>query len=236
MEFQKLCAPSLHELFVQQLEHMILSGKLKTGEKLPTERQLAQSMQVSRAVVNGGLAELERKGFVIIKPRVGAFVADYRRTGTLETLISIMNYNGGHLRDEEIRSILEVRIGLDCFAVQLFLEHMTDEDLEILYEKVEAIKKAASDSKAASTAFEFQHELAFLSKNTLIPLIFHSFRIPVLTLWERFCSLYGIEALYQNNYTLWTYLRRRDLEGAVKWIHDSVGESIHGSREIYYKS
>ena len=113
---------------------------------------------------------------------------------------------------------------------------MTDEDLEILYEKVEAIKKAASDSKAASAAFEFQHELAFLSKNTLIPLIFHSFRIPVLTLWERFCSLYGIEALYQNNYTLWTYLRRRDLEGAVKWIHDSVGESIHGSREIYYKS
>ena len=235
MEFEKLSAPSLHELFVQQLEQFILSGKLKKGEKLPTERQLAQSMQVSRAVVNGGLAELERKGFVIIKPRVGAFVADYRRTGTLETLISIMNYNGGHLRDEEIRSILEVRIALDCFAVQLCIEHITDDDLNLLLEKVELIKKAATDRQAADAAFEFQHELAFLSKNTLIPLIFHSFRIPVLALWERFCALYGIEALYQNNYTLWSYLRQRDLEGTLKWIRDSVGESIDGKREIYYR-
>jgi len=235
MEFEKLSAPSLHELFVQQLEHLILSGKLKTGEKLPTERQLAQSMQVSRAVVNGGLAELERKGFVTIKPRVGAFVADYRRTGTLETLISIMNYNGGHLRDEEIRSILEIRIALDCFAVQLCIDHITDEDLELLLEKAKLIQKAATDSEAASAAFEFQHELAFLSKNTLIPLIFHSFRIPVLALWERFCSLYGKEALYKNNYILWSYLRRRDTEGAIKWIQDSISESIHGKREIYYK-
>lgn len=235
MEFEKLSAPSLHELFVQQLEHMILSGKLKTGEKLPTERQLAQSMQVSRAVVNGGLAELERKGFVTIKPRVGAFVSDYRRTGTLETLISIMNYNGGHLRDEEIRSILEIRIALDCFAVQLCIDHITDEDLALLLEKVTLIKTAATDSEAASAAFEFQHELAFLSKNTLIPLIFHSFRIPVLALWERFCFLYGKEALYKNNYILWSYLRRRDTDGAVKWIQDSVNESIHGKREIYYR-
>ena len=32
MEFQKLSSPSLRELFVEQLEHMILSGKLKMGE------------------------------------------------------------------------------------------------------------------------------------------------------------------------------------------------------------
>lgn len=235
MEFEKLSAPSLHELFVQQLEHLILSGKLKNGEKLPTERQLAQSMQVSRAVVNGGLAELERKGFVTIKPRVGAFVTDYRRSGTLETLISIMNYNGGHLRDEEIRSILEIRIALDCFAVQLCIDHITDEDLDLLLEKAKLIKNAATDSEAASAAFEFQHELAFLSKNTLIPLIFHSFRIPVLALWERFCSLYGKEALYKNTHILWSYLKRRDRDGAVKWIQDSISESIHGKREIYYR-
>ena len=99
---------------------------------------------------------------------------------------------------------------------------------------LELIRQAATDTDAALAAFEFQHELAFLSKNTLIPLIFHSFRVPVLALWERFCSLYGKEALYKNNYTLWSYLQRRDQKGALKWIEDSIGESIHGSREIYY--
>lgn len=61
MEFSRLSAPSLKELFVTQLEHMILSGKLTIGEKLPPERQLAEVMQVSRAVVNGGISELEKR-------------------------------------------------------------------------------------------------------------------------------------------------------------------------------
>ena len=66
--------------------------------------------EVSRAVVNSGITELARKGFLIIKPRVGTFVADYRRDGTMDTLMSIMNYNGGILREAEVRSILELRI------------------------------------------------------------------------------------------------------------------------------
>ena len=78
MEFQKISAPSLHELFVDQLEHLIISGKLQIGEKLPPERQLAEMMQVSRSVVNSGINELEKKGFLIIKPRSGTYVADYQ--------------------------------------------------------------------------------------------------------------------------------------------------------------
>lgn len=58
MEFAKLSAPSLKDLFVQQLQGMILSDELPMGTQLPPERELAQQMQVSRAVVNGGLAEL----------------------------------------------------------------------------------------------------------------------------------------------------------------------------------
>lgn len=121
MEFQKISSPSLRELFVDQLEHMILSGKLKIGEKLPPERQLAEMMQVSRAVVNSGISELEKKGFLIVKPRSGTYVADYRRKGTLDTLMSIMKYNGGRIRNEEIRSIFEVRIALDTLATNCVL-------------------------------------------------------------------------------------------------------------------
>ena len=94
MEFTKLNSPTLKELFIKELETMILSGKLPIGSKLPSEREIAKSMQVSRAVVNSGISELSRKGFLNIKPRVGTFVADYRRNGTMETLISIMQYNG----------------------------------------------------------------------------------------------------------------------------------------------
>ena len=101
MDFTKIKAPTLKEIFVREIETMILSGKLKIGEKLPPERILAEQMQVSRAVVNSGISELSRKGFLEVKPRSGVFVIDYRRYGTTETLLSIMNYNGGQLNKDE---------------------------------------------------------------------------------------------------------------------------------------
>ena len=126
MEFQKISSPSLRDLFIEQLEHLILSGKLQVGEKLPPERQLAEMMQVSRAVVNSGISELEKKGFLTVKPRSGTYVADFRRKGTLDTLIAIMNYNGGRMRDQEIRSIFEVRIALDTLAAQLAIDTISE--------------------------------------------------------------------------------------------------------------
>ena len=234
MEFQKITAPSLRTLFVEQLEHMILSGQLQIGEKLPSERQLAEAMQVSRGVVNGGLSELEKKGFLEVRPRSGTYVADYRRKGTIDTLISIINYHDGIITDDVIRSILELRIALDTLAVQLCIDHITDSDLGLLREQVEKIKHATSNHEAAEAAFAFQHEFALLSGNTLIPLVFQTFRPIVISMWERFCLLHGIPALYDNNDKFWAYLKARDKDGAIAWLESFIGETIKGCREIYY--
>jgi DNA-binding FadR family transcriptional regulator len=234
VEYSKLKAPSLKELFIGRLENDILSGRLSVGEKLPTERELADAMQVSRAIVNGGIADLERKGFLIVKPRVGTFVADFRRNGNMETLISIMNYQGGQLRKQEIRSILEVRIALDTLAVELLIPHITEEEIETLHAITETLRNAAAVTEAVEAAFAFQHELAILSGNTLIPLIFFSFKPAVYTLWQRFCDLYGIGALYDNTYRLWTFIRDRDAKGAAGWISESIHDSIDGGKPIYY--
>ena len=234
MEFKKISAPSLRDLFIEQIEHLILSGQLKIGEKLPSERQLCEMMQVSRAVVNSGLAELEKNGFLVVKPRSGTYVADYRQTGNLDTLIAIMNYNGGRIRNAEIKSIFEVRVALDTLAIRLCMEHITEETIQLLYEKVEQIHTATNSDDATQAAFDFQHQLAIASGNTLLPLIFQSFKPPIFTLWHRFCNLYGIECLYERNYTTWTYLKSRDLDGAVHWIEESMTDCINGAHQIYY--
>jgi len=234
MEFTKLSAPSLKELFIKQLETMILSGKLPIGEKLPSERELAISMQVSRAVVNTGISEMARKGFLMIKPRVGTFVADYRRNGTMETLISIMNYNGGILRDAEIRSILELRIALDSLAVELCVPKITNDEIAILKDYVKQMKESDSPKMASELAFRFQHELAFLSGNTLLPLIFSSFKVPILSLWERFYLLYGLESLYKNTVILCDCIEQRDAKKAVECMTTAINDTIYGSRQIYY--
>ncbi len=234
MDFTKLSAPSIKDLFIQELEDMILSGKLKVGEKLPPEREIAESMQVSRGVVNNGILELSRKGFLIMKPRVGTFVADYRRTGTLETLVAIINYNRGVLRSDEIRSILEIRQSLSTLSLKLAIPLLKQQDIDLLRKDTDLIAKASSNKEASERAFDFHHELAVLSGNMLMPLIYYSFREVVLALWERFCILHGREKLYINTDTLCKLIEKRDVEAAINWSENQVTESIAGKNQIYY--
>ena len=234
MEFKKLVAPTLKEMFVENIQALILSGELPEGSKLPPERSIAESMGVSRAVVNSGIVELERMGFLEVKPRVGTFVTDYRKKGTLETLKAIMYYNRGQLRDEEIRSILEVRDALDKLAVVCLVEKASDEELQKLKLKVDAIQEAETSEQAANATFEFQHEMAMMTENTLLPLIFRSFFFSVIVLWERFCNLHGKEALHNVSYVLWKKISERDAEGAIDWITKCTYEVVEGKNQIYY--
>lgn len=234
MEFSKLSAPTLKELFVKELENMILSGRLPVGTQLPPERDLAQTMQVSRAVVNAGVAELARKGFLVIRPRVGTCVADYRKYGTIETFLSIVSYNGGMLRREEVRSVLELRGALDTLAVELCAARITDEEIAQLRASTDAIGCAKTSEEAVSHAFTFQHQLALFSGNTLLPVIFSSFKSLTRTLWLRFCALYGIPALYENTDSLCTCLEKHDFQGAAACLNATLRNSIAGSKQIYY--
>ncbi len=234
MEFSRLSAPTLKELFVKQLESMILSGRLPVGTRLPPERDLADSMQVSRAVVNSGVVELARKGFLTIRPRSGTFVADYRRFGTMETFISIVSYNGGMLGRDEIRSVLELRRALDTLAIELCATRITDEEIGRLRTAVDAVGRAKDAEEAVDQAFSFQHQLALYSGNTLIPVIFSSFKSLTRTLWLRFCALYGIAALHGNTGRLCAFLEDRDFAGAVRCLDETLRDSIEGERQIYY--
>lgn len=233
MEFEKLSAPSLKDLFIQQLRGMILSGELPVGTQLPPERELAQQMQVSRAVVNGGMAELAKQGFVEVRPRQGAVVADYRRLGNLDTLIAIMEYQGGILGKEEVQSILEVRMALEHLAVSNAIERASDEALDKLGALLAAIAECDAPAQAAEAAWQFQHELALVSGNSILPLIYYSFKPPVITLWTRFCRLYGIGSLCRNTEKLYDFIRTRNQEGAARWIDEYLGQAISGNQQIY---
>lgn len=234
MAFQQIHPPTLKELFMEQLLDMILRGDLKIGDRLPPERQLAEMTKVSRSVVNSGIAELEECGFLSVRPRSGTYVADYRRDGNLDTLMLVLKYRGGRMRRDEIRSILEVRLALEGLALRQAVPRISDRTVEALRRQLEILKAPAGIPQAVEAAYNFQHELALASGNTIVPLVFQSFRATIYSMWERFCSLYGTEPLYQNNYRMWLYVKDRDAEGAVQWLQTTIDECMTGSMQIYY--
>ena len=118
MAFREIVAPTVKELFIQQLEGMILSGELRPGDRLPTERELADEMKISKTVVHEGLRELHRLGFLDIASRRGVTVADYAQTGSLETLRAIMDFHGGLPDAKTAGSILQLRYYLEGPAME----------------------------------------------------------------------------------------------------------------------
>ena len=222
MEFTRITNVSLTDLFVQQVENMILSGAIGVGERLPPARELSAQMGVSRPVISAGLVELEKLGFVEIRPRQGAFVSDYRRKGTVETLVAIMRYNGGAMRDSEVTSLLQVRWALERLCVELIVQSSPRERLEELAPLVKSIADAPSPERCAHAVFTFHHELAVLSGNMLLPLLYHSFRPESIYLWTISCRRTGKEALYDVKQRLYQALLYGDLEQALMITDQSI--------------
>ena len=226
MGFNKITALSLTDLFVQQIENMILSGELAVGEQLPPARELSIRMGVSRPVISAGLVELEKLGFVEIRPRQGVYVCDYRRKGTMETLVAIMRYNGGALRQNEVRSLLETREAMESLCVKLICERVSTGELEQLSPILDSIRDAKDPEEAAEQTFLFYHELAVLSGNVLMPLLYHSFHPQGVYLWSLYCKRSGIQKLYQIKLRLYSALLNRDVDSALEQTRSIMQNAI----------
>ena len=227
MGFNKINALSLTDLFVQQIENMILSGELAVGEQLPPARELSIRMGVSRPVISAGLVELEKLGFVEVRPRQGVYVCDYRRKGSMETLVAIMRYNGGALRKNEVRSLLETREAMESLCVKLVCERVSTGELEQLSPILDRIRDAKNPEEAAEQTFVFHHELAVLSGNVLMPLLYHSFHPQGVYLWSIYCKRSGIQQLYQIKLSLYSALLNRDVDSAMAQTRAIMQNAIH---------
>ena len=98
----------LHEQIVNVIEHRILKGDLKPGEKLPTERALASLMQVNRGTVREALRKLESMELVEIRHGDGVYVKDYLESGNLELIRPLLTLHGT-LDVGMVAHILELR-------------------------------------------------------------------------------------------------------------------------------
>lgn len=192
----EISVPTLEELFINRIEQQILSGRLRPGDKLPSERQLQEETKISKTVIHAGLVALEKKGFIHIKPRSGAFVADYKVTGSLEALNALIRYNGGKMTEEQIESFFEFRIAVEGCALRKLAESHTDEMIkeleEILLQAEDAAENdAANVSRLAELFFLYQRSICVFSGNEFFPPLFNEFRPIIIQFWEDSINNFG---------------------------------------------
>lgn len=118
---------SITDSVVADIKEMIMSGKYKIGEKLPTEMKLCDQMGVSRTCVREAIRVLQAVGYVEIRPGKGAFVADYQKS----TANSSLWYD---VEGVKFYDFMEVRMAIETLSVRLAVERATDKQIRELRE------------------------------------------------------------------------------------------------------
>ncbi|WP_027185474.1 FadR/GntR family transcriptional regulator [Desulfovibrio inopinatus] len=99
----------------EQVEQCILdlvnTGRLHPGDRLPSERRLAEMLGVSRGTVRHALKNLEKTDVLVIRPGSGAFVASGEDEAKVDALMASVARGRNTLREVmEVRSLLEPHI------------------------------------------------------------------------------------------------------------------------------
>jgi DNA-binding FadR family transcriptional regulator len=209
---------SVSDVFIRRFEELIISGKISIGQKLPSERDLALQLGISRPVVHAGLVELEAKGLVKIKPRSGAVVSDYRREGSLPLLESLLRYSSGTFGPEILKSLLSMRRLFETEVASLAAINRTDKnlkELESLIDEESGITVSDIDN-IVKLDFSFHLLIAISSGNLIYPLLMNSFRDLYTNLTGEFFRDRGIvESVFTMHRELYDAVKKRDSEEAV---------------------
>lgn len=140
---------------VSQIRQQIEKGTLREGDKLPTERALAERLGVSRNTVREALRSLEYAGLLVQRPGSagGAFIAN----GGVDVIRSAFD---GLMRLGTISApeLIEARIAISREVALLACERYDEKDLAAILENVEATRRAA---EAKNQRLRVQHSLAF---------------------------------------------------------------------------
>jgi GntR family transcriptional repressor for pyruvate dehydrogenase complex len=157
--------PSLVDTVVERIREVIEQGRLKPGDRLPTEGALSRQLGVSRTVVREAVSQLETLGLLSVQRGRGTFVG----TGSSLTSCVKLLRSALALSPRELSQFTEFRKALECYAARRAAERATPEDLAELQTLCEEMDRAGRDDlEAMQIDFQFHRRLMAVTGNELM--------------------------------------------------------------------
>ncbi len=138
----------------KKLVEILQQKKLKIGDSIPKEIELAETLGVSRTVIREALLRLRMMGLLESKKKRGAVI-------TSPDIFGIMSKSmNPHILDQEtLKEIFEIRLVLEIGMADFLFKRKTKEDIEELREIVRNEPKITDKH-----LFNISHEIAFHGK------------------------------------------------------------------------
>jgi len=126
----------LYEGIVKQITDMIRSGELKAGDRLPTERDLAVELNVSRTAIREALRSMELMGMIESKVGGGTFIRELTLDSLMDPLANILSQN-----DRLTIELIEVRMLLEVEITKLAAQRITEKKIQALEKSLQLMQK-----------------------------------------------------------------------------------------------
>lgn len=159
----------IYEMVMEQIKEIVKKGELKSGDKLPSERELSEKLEVSRASIREALKVLQILGLIETKHGDGNFINNNFENSLLEPLSIVFLLFGSKSSD-----VLEFRKILEPVAAALAAKNITTEQITELKEIAEQLNDTSDVEICASLDKKFHYKIAQASGNQLISTVMFS--------------------------------------------------------------
>ena len=141
---------------IDQLTQAMTMGKLRPGDKIPTETELSESLQVSRNSVREAVKILVAYGILEIRRAEGTFI----RSGVSQQMLNPLIYGIMFTQGDSYRQLKEFRQMIEIAALRLAIRHKTEEKLAELKQVFEDfIQELVAESPSLEVVM--QKDMAF---------------------------------------------------------------------------
>jgi GntR family transcriptional repressor for pyruvate dehydrogenase complex len=169
--FDSVKSNKVSQNITDQIRNAIFDGRLKPGDKLPSERELIGNFKVSKATLREALRSLEVLGFLEMKKGVsgGAFVTEVDMTKAKDSFTNFLLFKNLSLKD-----LSEVRLLLEPYIAEKATLSITQEDLDRLKKLIKESEQAIKNDIAFESRkdeIEFHRIIASITGNPILMFI-----------------------------------------------------------------
>ena len=188
----------------------ILSGHVGAGEKLPSERQLSESLGVSRSVVREGIKSLGLLGLIEFRHGGGT----YLRSAESDLLPQVIEW-GLLLGERRVSDLIEARQELEEIVTKFAATRRTEEQLAEIKRNLEAMKAAKTTDEFVTADVAFHLSVAAASNNGALSNM-HTSIAALLRVWIHrvMDAAESFDPSYQEHVPVYEAIARGDVAAA----------------------
>jgi len=200
---------------IEKIKGMITAGRLRPGDRLPKEADLATELGLSRSSLREAVRALALIHVLDVRQGDGTYVTSLEPGRLLEAMSFVVDFH----RDDTVLEFLEVRRILEPAATAMAAQRITDEEVDHLRAHLAALGSAPTVEDLVKNDLDFHRRICASSGNTVLASLLESMSGPTTRarVWRGLTQEGALTRTMAEHRAILDSLAAHDTEGARAW-------------------